>query len=945
VTELAPGTRLGRYELIERLGVGGMAEVWAARQRGIGGFERRVALKRILPRFAGDPRFVERFAAEAHLAESLSHAHIATIYGVEEVDGELVIAMELVRGETLGATIRRAWELTGAPVEPRLAAAIAARVCRALHHAHTLGDPAGRALGMVHRDVSPSNVLLGFRGEVKLVDFGIARALSDATAGLGGKPGYMSPEQARGAPVDARSDVFSAGVVLWEILTGMRLYGGLEAAATKAAICAPEAARSVLDARPGLPLVLAAVVERALHKDPADRYADAAAMASGLDACAYGLEGGPEQALTELMARLFKDRMERWSALLGDAPPPTASAPPPADTPYADAAGTDPDEGPPGAFPESLLARLDQLTPGSPEIAEPPALVAPPEPGAPTEVAATDPPKQTAPPIAEPPAPPVPPPLAELLRPPAGATLAPREEEAVSAPAPLSDQGPAAEDEAAETEPGAVLAVPARPAETPSRVETSCPIADGFEPDPFAEEDEDDERGPLVSFVATLDAAPPLELPEARPDEHQPLALEVIELAPGGGVADTRIVYRDKKREAATGSAANGALRITVRRRAATVETPARAHVVDGDALLPATGALVVGFAEPTTVEVDGVRYRLRVFVPPPRPPRALREILWGVYAVALIVVVGAHLSTAPLFSVLRDLGVTATVEPTEERFAEGQMEKPKPKPKPRPKPKPKVVTQKKRPPPVKREAPPPPETLEVVASVEQRPQVPKAVRQRLSQARASAQRSSTSAKDELMERLTAPKQGVAKSMEELKTNIDAKEAGRVSDVNRVTGAVAALPTETPGFARDGGAEHTGKLAGDTAEDIKKKLALAPKKKTGPVRGKVTGMKSGTRVSGQLDPGEVYRVIDANIAKILACYERRLQVTPSLAGRITFRWTVKENGGVTNVKQHVSTVPDPKVASCIKTVLSRLRFPKPEGGSVEISYPFIFRSN
>ncbi|PKN56733.1 MAG: serine/threonine protein kinase, partial [Deltaproteobacteria bacterium HGW-Deltaproteobacteria-14] len=345
MSDLAPGTRLGRYELIERLGVGGMAEVWAARQRGVGGFERRVALKRILPRFAGDPAFVERFAAEAHLAETLSHAHIASIYALEEVDGELVIAMELVRGETLQSIIRRAWELTGAPVPPALAAGVIGRVCRALQHAHTLGDPAGRPLGMVHRDISPSNVLLGYGGEVKLVDFGIARALSAFTAGMAGKAGYTSPEQARGDEVDPRADVFSAGVVLWELLTGMRLYGGMEAAATRAAVCAPEPARPVLEARPGLPPGLAMVVGRALQKDRAKRYPHAAAMASALEACARSLDDGGDHGVAELMNRLFKDRIERWDALLGapaptpaaaraDAPAPAdADAPAPADTP------------------------------------------------------------------------------------------------------------------------------------------------------------------------------------------------------------------------------------------------------------------------------------------------------------------------------------------------------------------------------------------------------------------------------------------------------------------------------------------------------------------------------------------------------------------------------------------------------------------------------------
>jgi hypothetical protein len=503
-------------------------------------------------------------------------------------------------------------------------------------------------------------------------------------------------------------------------------------------------------------------------------------------------------------------------------------------------------------------------------------------------------------------------------------------------------EAPVAEDEAAETEPSALLSAPQRPVDAGA---PTCPIADGFEPDPFAGDDDEEERGPLVSFVRVLDGAPAaVDEPASQPREGRPLAVEVIELACGGGVAGTTVIHRAAKQEVAHGTAANGALRVTVRARTAAVDAPLGSFIADGDALLPVSGQLVVGFAEPTTVMVDGTRYRLRVLVPPRRPPRALREVLWGVYAAALVIVVGVHLSTAPVFGMLRDLGMTATVEPdAPERFAEGQMaKKPKPKPKPRviAKPEPKRDKPKPVPKPTPRH-----EVPEVVASVEERPQVPRHVRERISKARAERQRTSETAKDELMQRLTAPKQGAAKSLEELKTNIEAKDAGRVTDANKVTGMVDALPSAAPGFARDGGTEHTGPLAGEEADGIAKKLALAPKKQAGPVRGKVTGMKSATKVSGQLDPARVYAVIDANIAKIQACYERRLQADPSLAGRITFRWTVTPTGSVTGVQQHVSTVSDPKVASCIKQVLERLRFPKPDGGSVEISYPFIFRSN
>ncbi|MFO0751471.1 MAG: AgmX/PglI C-terminal domain-containing protein, partial [Myxococcota bacterium] len=198
----------------------------------------------------------------------------------------------------------------------------------------------------------------------------------------------------------------------------------------------------------------------------------------------------------------------------------------------------------------------------------------------------------------------------------------------------------------------------------------------------------------------------------------------------------------------------------------------------------------------------------------------------------------------------------------------------------------------------------------------------------------------SNAAKDELMKRLMAPQEGSGARLADIQGTVVVKDA-RLGEATKL---LDSLPDGSPGFAKDGAMVATGPIAGDAADAITKKLA-APAKPTGPVRGKVTGMKSATKVSGQLDPGQVYGVIDANIARIQACYESRLQVDASLAGRITFRWVVTPTGAVTGVQQYTSTVADPKVAACIKAVLERLHFPKPVGGNVEISYPFIFRSS
>jgi len=204
----------------------------------------------------------------------------------------------------------------------------------------------------------------------------------------------------------------------------------------------------------------------------------------------------------------------------------------------------------------------------------------------------------------------------------------------------------------------------------------------------------------------------------------------------------------------------------------------------------------------------------------------------------------------------------------------------------------------------------------------------------------ASQDKSTDAAKDELMRRLLTPTEGSGAKLASV--SVTATEPGGTLGVK---GVLDALPGEMPGFASDGKAEGpTGPLAGNAADQIAKKLT-APPKPAGQVRGKVTGMKSSTKVTGSLDPGQVYSVIDGAIGRIQSCYENRLQVDPSLAGRITFRWTVTPSGSVTGVSQTVSTITDAKVAACIKGVLEKLRFPKPAGGSVEISYPFIFRSS
>ncbi len=201
--------RFGKYLLLERLSIGGMAEVFLAKTFGIEGFAKLVAIKRILPAMADDADFVQMFIDEAKIAGQLSHPNICQIYELGRIDGAYFIAMDYVRGKDALQLISRFRRLR-CRMPLAMAAFIAARACEALDHAHRRADAQGRPLNIIHRDVSPQNILVSYAGEVKLIDFGIAKAVSRSAhtqAGvLKGKFGYMSPEQVRGEPLDRRSD-------------------------------------------------------------------------------------------------------------------------------------------------------------------------------------------------------------------------------------------------------------------------------------------------------------------------------------------------------------------------------------------------------------------------------------------------------------------------------------------------------------------------------------------------------------------------------------------------------------------------------------------------------------------------------------------------------------------------------------------------------------------
>lgn len=277
--------RLGPYELLRRIATGGMAEVYLARRAGPHGFQKIVAVKRILPQFAEDSDFVAMFVDEARVCARLSHPHIVSVFDFGEQDGELYMAMEYVDGTT-GARLIRAAAAHGEAVPLEVSLHIALSVLRALEYAHSARDDAGQHLKLVHRDVSPGNILIDRSGAVKLTDFGIARAVeierrTDAGQ-LKGKLGYMSPEQVVGRELDPRSDLFTLGIVLAELVILRPLFSGGRELDVLMRI--RDADLTAIDrATERVPDDVRAVLFRALAKEPYLRYPSAAHFSSAIE--------------------------------------------------------------------------------------------------------------------------------------------------------------------------------------------------------------------------------------------------------------------------------------------------------------------------------------------------------------------------------------------------------------------------------------------------------------------------------------------------------------------------------------------------------------------------------------------------------------------------------------------------------------------------------------
>jgi serine/threonine protein kinase len=310
----------GKYTLYERIGRGGMADVFKGRIEGPGGFERIFVVKRILPNLSDDPAFIKMFVDEAKMSARLNHPNIVQIFELGAVEGEFFISMEHVPGHDLGETMRALWKVSGPP-RPELVAYIGREICRALAYAHSITDEHGHPLHMIHRDVSPPNVMLSFEGAVKLLDFGIAKAVGDATAvnkggSLKGKYAYMAPEQTEGEDVDHRIDIFATGIILHEVLTGRRLFKGASDVQTIERVRRCEVSRPS-QLNPACPPALDAILLQALARDRKDRFQTAGEMADALEEIVHAAHFTP-QRMAAAMRETFSTDGTRQNDLAVD---------------------------------------------------------------------------------------------------------------------------------------------------------------------------------------------------------------------------------------------------------------------------------------------------------------------------------------------------------------------------------------------------------------------------------------------------------------------------------------------------------------------------------------------------------------------------------------------------------------------------------------------------
>lgn len=314
------GQTLGRYELLLPVAKGGMAQVWAARLKGTRGFRKLVAVKTILSDAIDDAQLEQMFLQEATLASQIQHPNVAATLDLGEENGLLYLVMEWVDGESIQYVMSRAAALGGIPLP--ISVNLVGQACKGLHAAHETRDESGTLLGIVHRDISPQNILVSYSGTVQLVDFGIAKATAHAphvteARQLKGKLSYMAPEQIRRQPLDRRTDIFALGTVLYYLVTGRHPFRGDNPAETLQRICFDDRLTPPSQLEPSCPERLQDAILKALAKRPSERFSTAHDLLSALEgAMPQALEGSFEARVAQYLGTVLSDRrQERCAAL------------------------------------------------------------------------------------------------------------------------------------------------------------------------------------------------------------------------------------------------------------------------------------------------------------------------------------------------------------------------------------------------------------------------------------------------------------------------------------------------------------------------------------------------------------------------------------------------------------------------------------------------------
>lgn len=321
--EIAQGHVLGRYELLLPIAAGGMAMVWAARVKGTRGFQKIVAVKTMLSKLSEDAQFEQMFLDEAQLASQIRHPNVVEISDLGEQEGVLYLAMEWIDGVPLNQLMKTSKAAGGVPLP--IAVRIVMNASAGLHAAHELRDAKGQLIGLVHRDVSPQNILVTYDGVSKVVDFGVAKATAmgggATVAGqLKGKVSYMAPEQVRGEAIDRRVDIFALGIVLYALTTGKHPFRRESEAATMYTIASDEPVLSPRKFLPDYPASLEAVLLKALAKDAKQRYATASEFQRALDQCLPVAErANTDEDVGAFMRKLFGNKREESRAALAEA--------------------------------------------------------------------------------------------------------------------------------------------------------------------------------------------------------------------------------------------------------------------------------------------------------------------------------------------------------------------------------------------------------------------------------------------------------------------------------------------------------------------------------------------------------------------------------------------------------------------------------------------------